>query len=227
MTARPLAVFDLDGTLIDTAPDLADSCDHVLRSNGLPGIDIETLKPAIGFGARRMLVGAMEANGVRVDDAQLDAMFDEYLIHYASRISKLSEPFPEMLACLDRLDASDVAVAVCTNKREDLARKLLDELSLTPRLAAIVGGDTFGVAKPDPLPLLKTIELAGSSRDRTVFVGDSRVDRETAKRAQLPFVGVTYGYSDTPMEALEPDRLCRPGDDVAAAILDIMPVAAA
>lgn len=221
MAPTPLAVFDLDGTLIDTGPDLADSCNHVLRANNLPGVEFEQVSRFIGFGARRMLRGALDANAVSVSDADMERMFEQYFAHYASRIARYSRPFPEMSACLDTLEAAGVPVAVCTNKREDLARLLLGELGLTPRLCAIVGGDTFGVAKPDPLPLLKTIELAGGARERTVFVGDSRVDRETAERAELPFVGVTYGYSDVPMADLKPHRLCHPGDDVGAAILEL------
>lgn len=216
-----LAVFDLDGTLIDTAPDLVDTCDHVLRSRGMAGVGMATLRPFIGFGARRMIVGALEANGVAESAVPVDEVLAEYLVHYESRIARLSRPFPEMLAALDTLEAAGAAIAVCTNKREDLAVKLLGELGLSARLAAIVGGDTFGVLKPDPKPLLETIRLAGATVERTVFVGDSRVDRETARAAALPFVGVTYGYSDTPMEELAPDRLLGPGEDVGAAILEL------
>lgn len=226
MVSNALAVFDLDGTLVETGPDLAGSCDHVLRAAGLPGIDVARLRPHIGFGARRMLTAAMDENGTPYDSALLDRLFDAFLVHYESRIAELSRPFDEMLAALDTLERAGVGAAVCTNKREGLARKLLGALGLSDRLAAIVGGDTCGVAKPDPTPLLHAIEAAGGARESSVFVGDSRVDRETARNAGVPFVGVTYGYTDVPMEALEPDRLCRPGEDVGAAILHCAGLAA-
>lgn len=218
-----LAVFDLDGTLIDTAPDLADTTNVVLAAEGLPPVASETLRTFIGMGAKAMIQCALKAHGVDVDAAELTRIRDAYLEHYASRIARLSRPFAEMTAALDALEAAGVACAICTNKQEGLARQLLDELSMTERFVAVTGGDTFAVSKPDPAHLLGTVERAGGRPERTVYVGDSRIDYETARAAGLPIVGVTYGYSDVPMEELGPDRLCGPGEDVAAAILSLLP----
>jgi phosphoglycolate phosphatase len=220
MTTR-LAVFDLDGTLVDTAPDLIDSTNHVLTARGYAPVPADVVRPFIGLGARRMLEGALEELGDALPEDELQAVYGEYLAHYATRLSRHSRPFPELLAALDTLEAAGVSSAVCTNKREGLARQLLDELGLSARFVTVTGGDTFDLCKPAPEHLWWTIERAGGTRERTVFVGDSRVDRETAANAAIPFVGLTYGYSDKPMTELSPDILCRPGDDVGAAILSL------
>lgn len=217
-----LAVFDLDGTLVETGPDLTDTCNVVLALHGLPQVPAEQLHPFIGLGARQMLAGALEASGTKVPDATLDQVLDDYFSHYSSRIAKLSRPYPEVMAALDRLDAEGTPMAVCTNKREGAARQLLTELKLADRFKVIAGADTYGVSKPDPAHLYRTVEAAGGELTRTVFVGDSRVDRLTASHAGVPFVGLTYGYSDTPMEELSPDKLLRPGEDVGEAILEFM-----
>lgn len=222
MNTDRLAVFDLDGTLVDTAPDLSDTTNFVLAGVGLSPISPDILRNFIGMGARAMIEKALEKHGVARTPAEIDALRDVFTGHYATRIARHSRAFPQMLAALDALAAAGVAVAVCTNKREALARQLLDELSLTDRFAAICGGDTFATSKPDPEPLFGTIALAGGQPARTVYVGDSRIDFETARAARIPMVGVTYGYSDVPITELGPERLCGPGEDVAAAILELM-----
>ena len=214
-----LAVFDLDGTLVDTAPDLLDTTNVVLGARGVPPVAAEILRPHISRGARGMIIRSLSEAGLAMSEDEIGALHRDFISHYASRIDRLSRPFPEMLAGLDALDAAGVRLAVCTNKRESLARQLLDKLGLMSRFVALAGLDTFGVAKPDPRHLLRTIEAAGGTAARTVFVGDSEVDYETARNADVPIAGVTYGYSEVPMEALAPDRLLRPGDDVAAAVL--------
>lgn len=214
-----LAVFDLDGTLVDTAPDLADSVNVVLSAQGIDPVPPPVLQDFIGMGAKAMISQALAHNGTDPDALDMQAVLDAFLTHYSSRLTKLSRPFPEIVDALDSLDTAAVPMAVCTNKRERLARQLLDELGLLGRFVALSGGDTFGVSKPDPEHLLRTIALAGGTPQGAVFVGDSRIDFETARAAKVPLVGLSYGYSDVPMEALGPDKLCRPGDDIAKAIL--------
>lgn len=222
---RPLAVFDLDGTLVETGPDLADSCNQVLAARGLPTVPHEVLSPLIGVGARKMIGGALKASGLSLDETTIDDIFRDYIEHYASRIARLSRPFPEMSAALDALERAGVASAICTNKLEKLAKLLIAELGMTERFAFIAGSDTFGVSKPDPRHLTDTIVAAGGAVNRMVYVGDSRIDRETAAAARVPFVGIDYGYTDKPMRELAPERLLSRGDDVAAAILALMPPA--
>jgi len=222
MTDR-LCVFDLDGTLVDTAPDLADTTNVVLAGEGLAPVPPETLRTFIGLGARVMVAKALASHGVVLDTAEMDRVRDDFVAHYKTRMARLSRPFTEMCAALDALDAAGVAMAVCTNKTEALARELLEELNLAGRFVALTGGDTFAHSKPDPAHLLDTIRLAGGDPARTAYVGDSRIDFETARAAKIPMVGVTYGYTDVPMADLGPERLCEPGEDVAAAVLSLLP----
>ncbi|WP_420394742.1 HAD hydrolase-like protein [Acuticoccus sp.] len=217
-----LAIFDLDGTLVDTAPDLVDTCNVVLSRRGVPTIQPERLRVHIGMGAKAMIAASLQESGVTLGDDELEAVHREYLTHYGERIARDSRPFPELLAALDTIAAADVAAAVCTNKREALATQLLAELGLLDRFVFVAGFDTFAVSKPDPGHLLATISAAGGVPDHAVYVGDSRIDRETAQAARVPFVGLTYGYSDVPMTELAPDRLLGRGEDVGAAILSLL-----
>ena len=216
-----LAVFDLDGTLVDTAPDLVDTTNVVLKARGIPEVPGEIIRDHIGVGARVMVASAMAENGIAVETVDMDAIHEEYLAHYATRLTRLSRAFPEIVAALPALKAAGVTLAVCTNKREDMARQLLAELGMMDEFVALTGGDTFAFAKPNPRHLLETIALAGGDPADTVFVGDSRIDFETAQAAKVPMVGLSYGYSDVPMHELGPDRICEPGEDIAAAILSL------
>ncbi len=220
-----LAVFDLDGTLVDTAPDLVDTTNVVLEQRGLAPVPGEIIRDHIGVGARVMVASAMAEHGIVVDDATMDEIHAAYLEHYVTRLTRLSRAFPEILAALPKLTAAGVTLAVCTNKREDMARQLLTELGMLDQFVVLTGGDTFPHSKPDPRHLLETIALAGGDPANTVFVGDSRIDFETARAAKIPMVGLSYGYSDVPLADLGPDVLCQPGEDVADAILSLFPPA--
>lgn len=218
-----LAVFDLDGTLVDTAPDLIDTCNAVLARHDVAPVLAAVLRPHIGLGARRMIEVTLAEAGRTMTPDEVGAVHSDYLAHYAARLARLSRPYPEMLACLDALERDGVALAVCTNKREWLARDLLGRLGLAHRFRAVAGADTFAAMKPDPRHLLLTIGAAGGDAGRTVFVGDSRVDFETSRAAAIPFVGLTWGYSEVAMTALDPDVLVGPGGDVAAAVMSLLP----
>ncbi|MEM7694299.1 MAG: phosphoglycolate phosphatase [Pseudomonadota bacterium] len=216
-----LAVFDLDGTLIDTAPDLIETTNHVLAETGFAPVPEATLRRHIGLGARSMIASAIRENGADPQTHDLAALTTQFIAHYQTRLSRRSKPFAEIAAALPALAAEGVRLAVCTNKREGLARQLLTELQMLDTFAHITGGDTFAFMKPDPRHLTETIDGAGGTAENTVFVGDSRIDFETARAAKIPFVGLSYGYTDVPMADLGPDRLCEPGNDIAAAILSL------
>lgn len=211
-------VFDLDGTLVDTAPDLVGATNHVLAGLGAPPVDSARLRPWISYGARRMVVEAVGIRGLVLTEADIDHRLDDFLDYYTANIARDSRPFPGTLAALDHLAASGATLAVCTNKREGLSRLLLDQLGLSPRFRALAGRDTFPVCKPDPAHLLGTIALAGGDPRRAVMVGDSGVDIATAKAAGLPVVAVSFGYTETPVYALGPDAVIETYDDLAAAI---------
>lgn len=203
--AGATVVFDLDGTLIDTAPDLIGATNHVLSQLALPPRPAEALKPWISFGARRMIVEALRQSGVQHSQGDVDRLLAAFLIHYEDNIARESRPFPHVIEEIAQLKAAGANIAICTNKREVLSLKLLGQLELTALFAAIVGRDTLAVCKPHPGHLTGTIERAGGRAERAVMVGDSGVDIATARAARVPVVGVTFGYSDAPISSLDPD----------------------
>ncbi|RFC65068.1 HAD family hydrolase [Fulvimarina endophytica] len=198
-----LAVFDLDGTLIDTAPDLVASLNICLEAGGLPQIPIEVARPHAGHGAKAMLAAAYAHFGADLPVALAEAHLDRFLRHYEANIAETSRPFPGVLDAMERLEAAGWTLAVCTNKRERLAVKLLDELALSARFAAICGQDTFSGMKPDPVHLGGTIERSNGSPARTLMIGDTMTDIAAAKALDLPSILVDFGYA--------PDEAARDG----------------
>lgn len=210
----PIAVFDLDGTLIDTAPDLLDSLNHCLLEEGLVPAELSDLRHLVGFGARVMIERAFAERERRVAGAELERLFDVFLEHYHANMPGRSRPFPGAVEALDRLAASGFTLAVCTNKFEQSSVTLLTALGLAPRLAAICGGDSFAFRKPDPRHLLETIEQAGGDPLNAVMVGDSRTDIDTAKAAGVPVVAVDFGYTDQPVQVFAPTRVISHFDEL-------------
>lgn len=205
--AAPLLVFDLDGTLVDSAPDLLATLETVLGQNGYPTAHDPALRDGIGSGARHLIEYALHRNRTAPGAAVIDRLHAAFLEHYAANIALHTRPYDGLVAALDRFAQADWKFAVCTNKIEGLSRQLIEELGLTARFAAICGGDTFATRKPHPDHLLGTIAMAGGAHGRTVMVGDSRTDLDTARAAGVPFVGVSFGYTPVPMAELGPDLL--------------------
>ena len=185
-----LVGFDLDGTLVDSADDLAAAVNHALAAMGRHAFPIERIRPMIGGGARMMLQTALQASG---GDDQLDELLPVLLAYYEANIAVTTRPFPGAMAALDALTALGVALAVVTNKREHFTTLLLRELGLLDRFACVISGDTIpGKAKPDPEPILEMIRRCGGIR--AAFVGDSIYDVRAAKTAGMPVA--TFGYVD-------------------------------
>src|SRR3979409_1964469 len=177
----PLAVFDLDGTLVDTAPDLVATLNVIFAREDLPPVAYETARNMVAGGARAMSGRGLAAEGRRLAVAEVDGLVRDFIDHYAAHIAVRSRPFPGLAAALDELTASGCRFAVCTNKLEWLAVRLLDALGLSARFAAICGADTFGMQKPDPELLRRTIARAGGQNGAAVMVGDSISDIPTAR----------------------------------------------
>jgi phosphoglycolate phosphatase len=214
-------VFDLDGTLIDTAPDLIDTLNLILAREDLPAVAYDDARQMIGGGARGMIERALKAEGRNAAKADLDRMFRAFIEHYAAHIADRSRPFPHLEATLDGLAAAGHRLAVCTNKLEWLSVRLLDTLKLSRYFAAICGQDTFGVQKPDPKMLNMTILRAGGAPDRAIMVGDSGTDVRTARAAAVPVIAVDFGYSEVPIAELQPDRIIGSFAELPAAIRHI------
>jgi phosphoglycolate phosphatase len=200
-------VFDLDGTLVDTAPDLINALNFVLDREGMPPVPLPSARNMIGAGARRMIERGVEADGRAATVADIDRMTKDFVAYYADHIAEGSRPFDGLEAALDDLAGRGYRFAVCTNKLEWLSRKLLDELGLSARFSAICGADTFGVSKPDPVILQQTVARAGGELSSTIMVGDAGPDIGVARRAGVPVIGVEFGYTEVPIADLQPDRL--------------------
>jgi phosphoglycolate phosphatase len=199
--------FDLDGTLVDTAPDLMNTLNMVLAEEGLPPLPLEAAPMIVGKGVRVMVERGFAVAGEPLDDAHFPRMFDRFIELYIVHCTDQSRPFPGVLEALDRLEAEGAILAVCTNKRTDLSLRVMDALNLTSRFKAIVGADQAPRPKPDASHLLRTIELAGGDPTRALMVGDSINDVLAARNAEVPVVLVSFGYTDTPPRDLDADAL--------------------
>lgn len=213
MTA-PLVVFDLDGTLIDTAPDLVSSLNHTIGTAGLEPVTYDDLTYLVGHGGQVMIQRAFALRGQELRQDDLPAMLKIFVDHYAQGMPGESRPYPGLISALDRLETAGFRLAVCTNKLEGLARRLIEGLGLTPRFAAITGGDTFAVRKPEAAHLLETVRLAGGTPARTVMIGDSLNDVLVARNAGVASIGVPFGYSDVAIASLEPDHVIGSFDEL-------------
>ena len=193
-------VFDLDGTLIDTAPDLIDALNFTLAGHALPTVPYAQARSLIGGGAWGMIERALILEGRTAATADVDTLYASFVAHYGHRF------------------------AVCTNKLERLSKRLLDALQLSDRFTAICGPDTFGIHKPDPQMFRATVLKAGGKPHRAVMVGDSITDIRTARAANVPVVAVDFGYTDVPVATLGPDRVISAFGELPAAIAALGPV---
>jgi phosphoglycolate phosphatase len=207
MTSASTIVFDLDGTLVDTAPDLIDALNFVLDREGLPAVPMHSARNLIGAGARKLIERGLEIDGRAASVADIERMTRDFIDYYAAHIADASRPFEGLESALDDLSARGCRFAVCTNKLEWLSKRLLDQLGLSARFAAICGADTFGVSKPDPAILQQTVARAGGAMSSTIMVGDAGTDIGVARRAGVPVIGVSFGYTEVPIAELKPDHL--------------------
>lgn len=205
--SAPTIIFDLDGTLVETAPDLVATLNIVLASEGMAPVPYEVARNYVGGGAKLMIARGIEAEGRTVDDATLDRMFADFIAYYAANVAVHSRPYPGLTEALDTLSARGWRFAVCTNKLEHLSVLLLNELNLTHRFEAICGQDTFGIQKPDPEILRRTIAAAGGDVRQSIMIGDSETDILTARATGIPVIAVDFGYSERPVSEYGPDRL--------------------
>jgi phosphoglycolate phosphatase len=218
-----VVAFDLDGTLVDTAPDLMGTLNTVLGEEGLPPLAYETAPLLVGRGAKVMLERGFAADGHPLEEPAASRLFARFIEVYLGRIADHSRPFPGVIDALNELEAQGAILAICTNKRTDLSLALLDKLDLTQRFKAIVGADLAPRPKPDASHLLHTIALAGGDPKRAVMVGDSINDVLAARNAEVPVAVVTFGYTDIPAQDLGGDVLIDRFDELYQAVLGLAP----
>lgn len=219
---RGTVVFDLDGTLAETAPDIMATLNVLLEAEGLAALPVSAARSLVGAGARALIERGFRVSGVPLAPERLDQLFEAFLVHYLDHVADHSFLFPGVEAALADLAGQGHLLAVCTNKPERHSRALIEKLGMLDSFAAIAGRDTFAFHKPDPRHLTETIRLAGGSIERAIMVGDSRTDIDTARAAGLPVVAVTFGYTDTPVEQLDPDSVIGHFDGLAAEISRLM-----
>ena len=213
----PTIVYDLDGTLADTAEDLVATLNWLLAREGRAPLKVENAGSLVGAGARALITRGFAASGGSLEPEKLEALFVDYLSHYSAHIVDRSRLYPGVDKALAAFERAGWRQAVCTNKTESLAKLLITKLGIAKRFAFVCGQDTFGVGKPDARPLLETIAASGGARGHAVMVGDSGMDIKTARAAGIPVIAVDFGYSDVPVEELGPDRVVSHFDQLMAA----------
>jgi phosphoglycolate phosphatase len=210
----PTIVYDLDGTLADTAEDLVATLNWLLAREGLAPLKVESAGSLVGAGARALIKRGFAASGEALDGQALDALFADYLEYYNAHILERTRLYPGVDEALRAFARAGWRQAVCTNKIESSAKLLITKLGIAERFAFVCGQDTFGVGKPDAKPLLETIAASGGASDRAIMVGDSGTDIMTARAARVPVIAVDYGYADVPVKELGPDRVISHFDEL-------------
>lgn len=219
--ARGTILFDLDGTLVDSAGDLAGSLDTLMAEKGLPPIGIDTGRKLIGHGIANLVRSALKLRGASDADADVAADLARFMDIYGARLTEITRPYPGVSETLKLLHGQGWRMGVCTNKRESFARAIVDDLGLASFFSIVSGPDTFGVSKPDPRQLHETARAAGGLTP-VFFVGDSEVDVASAKAAGYPVIALTYGYSKVPLESLSPEALLESFGEVPDAIYNLL-----
>jgi len=200
-------IFDLDGTLVDTAPDLLGATNHALSSVGRASISYEMLRQFVGHGAMDLLRRAMLATGGLADDAEMKRLHGKFLTYYGDNLARESTVFPGLIALLNKAQARGLKMGVCTNKVEHLSQKLLDEIGLAKYFGAVVGGDTLPIMKPQPAPYLEVARLLGVDAMKTIMFGDSVTDIKTAQNVGVPVIAVSFGYTDNHVSHFNPTHV--------------------
>jgi phosphoglycolate phosphatase len=203
----PTIVYDLDGTLVDTAEDLVATLNWLLGREGLAPLKVESTGSLVGAGARALIKRGFAASGKTLDPQELEALFVDYLSYYRIHIADRTRLYPGVDQALTSFARAGWRQTICTNKIESLAKLLMAKLGIAERFAFICGQDTFGVGKPDAKPLLMTIAASGGAKERAIMVGDSGIDIMTARAAGIPVIAVDFGYADGPVDKLGPDRV--------------------
>ena len=206
-------IFDLDGTLVDTAPDLIQATNHVLQSIGRRPVSYQEFRGFVGHGAMNLIERGTLATGSAIDGETLKRLHRNFLDYYGENISAHSEVFEGIPALLANAKSHGLKMGVCTNKVEGLSHKLLDELGLAKWFEAVVGGDTLPIMKPDPAPYREVAKRLGVDATRTMMFGDSETDIRTAQNTGVPVIAVTFGYTAQPVEMFNPTHVINHYDE--------------
>jgi phosphoglycolate phosphatase len=203
---KPSAVlFDLDGTIADTALDLAATLNHLLTTSGRNEIHHDRVRNMVGEGARALIIKGFEYNNEELTDQEVEVLHVEYINYYRSHIADKTVLFPNVFITLETLVRQNIPLAICTNKSIELTHLLLKQLKIFDLFTAVTCGDSFAYKKPDPRHLITTCKLMKADPKQAIMVGDSINDIDAAKRANMLSVGVSFGYTLTPIDELSPN----------------------
>jgi phosphoglycolate phosphatase len=200
-------LFDLDGTLADSLPDIGGSLNALMRERGLPPFCASDIRLMVGGGVPKLVERALRARKEPAEADDIAALAKRFLAIYTPRSARLTKLFPGAETLLRGLQGQGIALGVVTNKPEAVTRSMLKALGLAGMIGAVVGGDTLPVKKPDPQPMLAALETLGSTPERSVMIGDSAVDAEAARAAGMALILVTFGYTRTPVTELRADAV--------------------
>jgi phosphoglycolate phosphatase len=200
-------VFDLDGTLVDTAPDILAYLNDMLAELARPGLEPSLARSMIGDGVRSLLLRGLEASGGVPADLDIESLFQRYLVRYTEEPVKLSRPYEGVIDRLEALSSAGVRLGVCTNKPQQATNRVLSRLGLDRYFGSVIGGDALPVKKPDPAHLLTILEQLNVKPERTALIGDSETDLKTARAAGTPCILVSFGYTKVPARNLGADRV--------------------
>jgi phosphoglycolate phosphatase len=214
----PVLLCDLDGTLVDSLPDLAAAIAELLDQEGRPGLTHEAVAAMVGDGVPKLIERALAATGGVPAKAALAALVARYMPIYEARMTELTRPYPGAIETLRALKASGWRLAVCTNKPEAPSRAIVAGLGFEGLFEAVSGGDSLPVKKPDPGHLLGLLEVLGAAPGAAVMLGDSRNDVQAAQAAGLPAIAIAHGYGGTPAQELGADRVIESFDELPAAL---------
>jgi phosphoglycolate phosphatase len=213
----PALIFDLDGTLVDTAPDLLGAMNAVLAQEGRKSVDPTTLRHMVGFGARSLIDQAMAATGTPVTADRLPKLVESFIAHYREHLADSSRPFPGVVETLAKLAADGIHMGVLTNKPQELTGPLLDKLDLSRFFGAVHGAGRFDYVKPDARVFHHVVEeLTGSPDVPAIMIGDSATDVATARAAKAPVILLSYGYTPQPADQLGADAVTDDFRDIPA-----------
>ncbi len=207
-------IFDLDGTLVDTAPDLAAATNTILVAEGRRRVSLNEIRNMVGQGARRMIERGFTATGAPLEPQRLEPLYERFIAYYVEHIADESRLFPGVADLIARCRRSGVALAVCTNKLETLSVSLIAAMGLSEDFPVIIGPDTIGIGKPDPAPYVEACWRLGVKPDETTMIGDSETDILTARAAGVPVIAVSFGYTDKPVRSLSPDHVVDHFDEI-------------
>ena len=214
--------FDLDGTLVDSAPDLIGTLNHLLAAQSIAPLPLDQARPYIGHGARWLIERGFSAQGHAVPTDQMDILFERFITHYNAHSTDLTRPFPGVEQALSTLKDAGAKLVVCTNKRTALCPPILEGLNLARYFSAVVGADAVPAAKPDARHLLAAIAAADGDPARAVMVGDAATDAGAARNAGVPLILVSFGYTETPARDLAPDILVDHFDQMVEACANLI-----